>query len=133
MNLEQVLRNHWANTTSLAALVPPERVFTGPAPPGTALPLVSLSVQRQTVVLQTSHHHVYRVEVDWDVVAAGLEQARQVTEQVRQAFHHAQLSGGDEQVLWLRFAGTRSRRHEEELWQETISFQGLLALAHNPA
>ncbi len=130
MNLEQVLRTHWGNTASLAALVPLERVFTGPVPSGTALPAASLRVERQAVVVQTSHHHVYRVEACWHVLAAGLEQARQVTDQVRQAFHQAQLTGSDDQVLWLRFAGVHTERHEEELWEEVVCFDGLLALAH---
>ncbi|GEM_PF-6992745 len=133
MNLEQVLRTHWGNAPSLAALVPLERVFTGPAPAGTALPLASLQVERQAVVVQTSHHHVYRVEVRWHVLAAGLEQVRQVTDQVRQAFHQAQPTGSDDQVLWLRFAGVHTQQHEEELWEEVICFQGLLALAHSLA
>ncbi len=133
MNLEQALRNHWGNSASLAAIVSLDRVFTGPVPAGTALPAVSLQLQRQAVVVQTSHHHVYRVEVRWHVMAAGLEQARQVTDQVRQAFHQAQLTGSDDQVLWLRFAGTETQRHDEAFWEETVCFQGLLALAHSLA
>ena len=131
MDAEQLLHAHWSSQGTLSSLVPPEQVYTSVVPPETPTPFVRLDLQRRNVLVQTTHHVVYRIEVEWTVVANSLEQARQISRELRNAFHHQQLPPGEERVLWLRFSSQKTQGGGTALWEETVVFEGLLALPHS--
>ncbi len=125
MDLEQALRNHWANSVALSSLVPVDRVFTGAAQPEAQLPCVSLNVNREDTVVQTSHNLVYRIRVIWEIAAKTFEQARSVGQIIRTEYHQQTFSTGSEEALWLRFLECQDERTEDWFWKERLIFSGL--------
>ncbi len=124
MYIEELIQFHWQNTTSLSAVIPAERVFTGPSPIP-ARPCVIVLHEKSEVLFRTNRsapwrQGMVRIELHHESFDEGIR----IAKVIEQEFDRLRLeSAGRTDSVRFRFVGTESTRTESDSWKFVGEFR----------
>ena len=130
MSLEKEIHQQWAADAALIALVPAARLFTGFATGDPTLPYVVLDdVSRERRARTSTAGAVDRVELCFHVYTDDLDQAKEITEAVRQQFDRTSFALTQGAVLSMNETDSIERLHDDGVWQSSTKYSVLIEMA----
>jgi hypothetical protein len=127
MSLEQALRQKWSQTAALAALVPPQRVFSGLAAGADDLPYVVIerTVEKPWLPAGIGPRRS-RLQFALRLWTDDLEDGNVLAREVLTALNAAELAWPGGAALDLRWERTTQSLTNDGLWQLDCHFVALI-------
>ena len=123
MYIEELIQAHWRKTPNLSAMIPTDRVFTGPSPiPG--LPCVVILHEKSEVPFHTNRPIPWRrgtltFELHYD----SFDDALRLATAIEREFDRLRLESTDHtESVRIRFVRSKNLRDENGTWKLIRTF-----------
>lgn len=127
MSLEAAIHTRWAGDTTLKALLPAARLFTGPAPGDAERPYATLSRLGMKEGARSTHHALEEVALRFDVWSEGLVEGKQILDAIDAEFDGAAFTEGSLDVLRMRKTDHTEERADDGLWRLSVQYRAQTA------